>query len=168
MKRILCLAVVLCAVAGLSVSAASAKLSPVEQTWVSPVVTIYNLESDALGSVRAYEDVVVKDDGAGKYFDTLKRILGIFAVCPEEMTYVGAAPSTRLVPVDDDMVSACQHLSSGGDDLAHVIVDVRAGDGKAAAAAVKASEPQLVAGAGALAAADHLLLSIGGKSAFKA
>jgi hypothetical protein len=160
--------VVVSAVAGFATGIASAKLSAPEQTWVDPVIKVYDLEAKALSVVQAQELVVIEDSGAGKYVQKLEGTLAVFASCPVAMNDAGAPPSVRLQSFDHDMVVSCQHLYSGGEDVAHAIADVRVGQGKPAATALGASTPQLVAGAQELTAAEHLLASIGGKSAFEA
>lgn len=167
-KRVVLIVGVVCVVAGVATGAAAAKLSPAEQTWVTPVIQVYNLEAKALSVVQAEELVVIKANGAGKYFNTLKLTLSVFAACPTAIKDAGAPPSVRLKAFDQDMVVSCRDLYAGGEDAAHAIADVRVGQGKPATAALKASDPKLEAGAKELAVAEGQLASIGGKSAFEA
>ena len=132
------------------------------------MLKMYNLDAKALSVVQAEELVVIKADGGGKYFNTLKLTLAVFASCPVVIKDVGAPPSVRLKTFDHDMVVACGDLYAGGEDVAHAIVDVRVGQGKPATAALEASNPRLEAGAQELAVAERLLASIGGKNSFEA
>lgn len=168
MKRLAVIVGVVCVIAGLAAGAASAKLSAPEQSWVKPVIAVYNLEAKALGVVQAEELAVIEADGAGKYFTTLKDTLAVFAACPVAIKDAGAPPSVRLQTFDHDMVVSCAHLYSGGEDYAHAVGDVSVGQGKPAASALEAAKPQFIAGAKELSVAAHLLDSIGGKSAFEA
>jgi hypothetical protein len=167
-KRGALVACLLAVVAGVATGPASAKLSPVEQRWVTPVIELYNLEVTALGHVQAYEHIVIKDDGAGSALNALKTTLAVFATCPVAMKDVGAPPSVRLELFDHDMVVSCQHLNSGAEDIAHAVGEVRVGQGTPAATALEAATPQLEAGAKELGVAARLLESIGGKSTFEA
>lgn len=145
---------------------ASAKLSPAEQKWIHPLLTLFN-------AVDANLRVVIKEELApdalvgqsGKNFATLNATLVVFANCPSAVSAAGSPPTTRLEPFDADMKSACAHIQAGALDVGHAIGEVDEGNGAPARAALEAATAEFSDGSDLLAAALHRLTVVSGGSA---
>jgi hypothetical protein len=147
-------------------ASASAKLAPVEQAWLKPVLAIYNTMSRNLGVVvdeeRATNALVA---ASGKNNTLLSETLALFVSCPSELKAAGPAPTTRLERLRAEMVDACAHLAAGGNDVALAIGSIARGDGSLARADLSRSTAALRAGASALAAAAKQAESVGSAAA---
>jgi hypothetical protein len=154
---------------GLVAGSAAAKLSPVEQTWVKPMITIYNAMAANLGVVVDEEkasDALIA--GSGKNNDLLTYTLSVFVSCPSEVKTVGEPPSVRLQAFYTDMVAACAALAGGGTDAGHAIGAIGKGKGALARSDLVASTSELSKGSKLLAAAEKQLAIVGGKNIFEA
>ena len=157
------------ALGALGAAPASARLSPVEQQWVKPLLTVYNDENEALTLVQPEERATgALVYGSGKNNKLLTATLIEFIACPQSVKAAGKPPSVRLETFYTDMVDSCSHLSAGGNDVGKAIGQIRVGNGKGARADLVASLSELVKGSKLLAAAEKQLMAIGGKSVFEA
>lgn len=167
-RRLLVLATV-AVLAAAGAAGASARLSPVEQHWVTPLLKVYNVESASLSVVQQEEratDALVA--GSGKNNTLLTETLLEFVECPSAVKAAGKPPSVRLETFDSDMVASCAHLAAGGNDVGKAIGQIRSGDVARARSDLEASLTEFVAGSKLLAAAERQLMVIGGKSVFAA
>jgi hypothetical protein len=157
------------ALGGLGAAPAGARLSPVEQRWVKPLLTLYNDENAALTLVQSEERATgALVYGSGKNNKLLTATLIVFIACPQSVKAAGKPPSVRLVTFYSDLVDSCSHLSAGGNDVGKAIGEIRAGNGKGARAELVASLAELVQGSKLLAEAEKQLMVFGGKSVFAA
>jgi hypothetical protein len=157
------------ALGGLGAASASAKLSPVEQQWVKPLLTVYNDENEALTLVQPEERATgALVYGSGKNNTLLTATLIEFVACPRSVRAAGKPPSVMLARFYTDLVDSCARLSAGGNDVGKAIGQIRVGNATGARADLVASLSELVKGSKLLAAAEKQLIALGGKSVFEA
>jgi hypothetical protein len=158
-----------CALLALAAGSAAAKLSPVEQKWVEPLLKVYNVEAGNLGVVEAElgaKNALIAQ--SGKSNTLLTDTLAGFVECTSVVKQAGVAPSLRLDAFRTDMLDSCSHLSTGAQDIARAIGEISQGNGVRASTYLKASTPALEAGSKLLEAAQKQLTLIGGKNIFEA
>src|SRR5437868_6431726 len=91
------LAVLVIALSGLAwVATAEAKLTPVEQTWAKPMISVWNEQNLALHVIiqaASAKDALVAGTANNK---KLTVILNTFVVCKSLIKKAGSPPSPRL------------------------------------------------------------------------
>lgn len=157
------------ALAAFAAAGAQARLSPVEQRWVTPLLKVYNVEAAGLSVVQDEErasDALVA--GSGRNNTLLTETLAAFVGCSAAVKAAGAPPSLRLQPFASDLAQSCAHLGAGGNDVGKAIGQIRSGDVTRARSDLEASLSQFVSGSTLLAAAERQLMAVGGRSVFEA
>jgi hypothetical protein len=157
------------ALVALGAGSAAAKLSPVEQTWVKPLLKVYDVEAANLSVVEPElraSDALIAASGTNN--TRLTDTLAGFVECASVVKKAGPVPSLRLQGFLTDLLDSCSHLSTGAQDIAHAIGQISQGNGVKASTYLKASTPALLAGSKLLAAAQKQLTIIGGKNIFEA
>ena len=155
-------------VAGLGAGAASAKLSPAENTWAKSMITTYNVMSKELTIVVSEEEAENALIARTAANATLTKTLEAFELCGTAVKKAGPAPSTRLTPFLTSMNAACLHLGLGSNWVAKAIGAIGKGNGTLAKTDLGKSVTELKACSDHLATAAKLLLAIGGKAIFTA
>jgi hypothetical protein len=113
------------------VPAASARLSPAEQAWITPLVEVWNVQNSSLKVVLTQ---ALKTNAlvAGNKPDNLRltSTLVALAACKQpkdRIKLAGAPPTTRLNAFRDALNSACIHDQNGANDFAKAIGAVTKG-----------------------------------------
>ena len=155
-------------VACLLAAGASAKLTPVEQTWAKPMIAVWNQQNVALQVVlqaASAKDALVYGSANNK---KLNVILNTFVVCGPAIKKAGTPPSPRLKAFADALGTACTHDTNGAHDIAKVVGAVRKGKTAQLQALLQGSAAEFKLGTAALTKAYKSLLAIGGANIFKA
>ncbi|HZO96094.1 MAG TPA: hypothetical protein VFB42_01860 [Gaiellaceae bacterium] len=167
MRRLLAVAAV-AAVAGLAAGSARASLTPVEERWAKPLVTVWNQQNAALQLVikaaLAQDALIAGTKANGR----LTTILAVFVSCGPAIEKAGQPPSPRLKRFHAALSSACTHDTAGAHDFAQAVGAVRKNKAKLAQSLVTKGAGEFKLGSAAVAKAYHSLIAIGGKSVFKA
>ena len=111
---------------------AGATLSPAEQSWIAPLIKIWNVQNSSLKVVISQ---ALKPNAlvAGSKPDNLNltNTLAALADCKQpkdRITSAGAPPTQRLNPFRDALNSACIHDQNGANDFAKAIGAVTKGN----------------------------------------
>jgi len=163
------LALVLTAVAALGWAAtAEAKLTPVEQTWAKPMISVWNEQNLALHVVvqaASAKNALLAGTTNNK---RLTVILNTFVVCNSLIKKAGNPPAPRLQPFATALGTACTHNTTGATDFAKAVGAVGKGNAAQAQTLLKAGVAQFRLGTTALAQAKARLVAVGGTNIFKA
>jgi hypothetical protein len=113
------------AAAALLAPGAGATLTPAEQAWVKPLITIWNVQNKSL-KVVIPQALKPKALIAGSKPDNLNltNTLVALANCKQPRDLIrkaGAPPTKRLVTFRDALNSACIHDQNGANDFAKAI-----------------------------------------------
>jgi hypothetical protein len=162
------LAVLLITLGALGLTAAAdAKLTPVEQTWTKPMVSVWNQQNLALSVVlqaASAKGALIVGTANNK---RLTVILNTFVVCGAEIKKAGAPPP-RLTAFADSLKSACTHNTAGAHDFAKTVGAIHAGKAAQSQTLLKQGVAEFKLGTAALSKAYKALVAIGGQNAFKA
>jgi hypothetical protein len=163
------LAVLLAAVAALSyVDAAGAKLTPVEQKWAKPLITVWNQQNAALKLVlplaAAKNALVVGTRNNLK----LTNVLVVIVNCSPVIKKAGGAPSPRLSRFLGALTSACAQNTNGANAFAKAVGAVRKNKAAEARTDLTRGVAQFKLGTTSLKKAYRALISLGGANIFKA
>src|SRR4051794_12664425 len=124
MRRIGLLAATL-ALAGLAASGASAKLTPAEQKWAQPLVTIWNAQNSALKKVIPQASQAgALTAGERPHNLALTKTLATLIDCKtpkDKIARAGAPPTARLAAFRTQLDSACGHNYKGAVDFAKAV-----------------------------------------------
>jgi hypothetical protein len=163
------LAVLLTTLAALGwTAAAAAKLTPVEEKWAKPMVSVWNQQNLALNVVlqaASAKNALIAGTANNK---RLTIILNTFVVCSAEIKKAGAAPSPRLTGFADSLKTACTHNTAGAHDFAKTVGAIHAGKAAQSQALLKQGVAEFKLGTAALSKAYKSLVAIGGKKIFTA
>jgi hypothetical protein len=169
--RLVTLAAGIAAAAALA-PAGGAALSPAEQTWVTPLVKIWNIQNSSLKVVIA-QALKPKALVAGSKPDNLNltNTLAALINCkvPKDLIHsAGAPPTTRLKTFRNALNSACIHDQNGANDFARAIGAVTKGQSGKVTNFLKQGVAEFKKATGQLAKARSSLVSIGGQPLFQA
>jgi len=163
------LAVLVTALAALGwTAAAEAKLTPIEEKWAKPMVSVWNQQNLALHVVlqaASAKNAFVVGTANNKRFTV---ILNTFVVCGAEIKKAGAPPSPRLTTFAGSLTTACTHNTAGAHAFAKSIGAVRAGKTTQSETLLKQGVAEFKLGTAALGKAYKSLVAIGGQNIFKA
>ncbi len=163
------LAVHVAALAALAFAAAAeAKLTPVEEKWAKPMISVWNQQNLALHVVlqaASAKDALIAGTVNNK---RLTVILNTFVVCGAEIKKAGAPPSPRLTSFTTSLKSACTHNTAGAHDFAKSIGAIRSGKSTQSATLLKQGVAEFKLGTTALNKAYKAMTAVGGQNIFKA
>jgi hypothetical protein len=163
------LAVLVTTLAALGWTAASeAKLTPVEQKWTKPMVSVWNQQNLALNVVLQAASAKNALIAGTTNNHRLTIILNTFVVCGAEIKKAGAPPSPRLTTFADSLKSACTHNTAGAHDFAKTVGAIHAGKAAQSQTLLKQGVAEFKLGTAALSKAYKSLVAIGGKKIFTA
>ena len=163
------LGAVLC---GLSAGSAQAKLTPTEEKWAKPLITIWNLQNAGLhlvGAQAAAKNALV----AGEKPQNLALTKTLFALisCKQPTDLIkkaGTPPSQRMVAFRDALNNACIHNGTGANDVAKAVGAVTKGNLKLEGSYLAQASSEFKLGSAAIVKAYNALIAVGGKSIFTA
>jgi hypothetical protein len=164
----LVLAVVL---AGLAAGTASAKLTPAEQKWVTPLLRVWEKQNAGLNLVLKAATV---NNSAGMVPGTtenrnLVTILAALIDCKEPTDRIkkaGTPASPRLTPFRDALNSACIHDANGAHDFAKAIAAFGKKQNKLGGTLLVTGVAEFKKGTAQISKAYKALTAIGGKNLF--
>jgi len=163
------LAVLLTAVAALGWAAsAEARLTPVEQTWAKPMISVWNEQNLALHVIiqaASAKNALIAGSANNK---RLTVILNTFVVCGSLIKKAGNPPAPRLQPFATALGTACTHDSAGATDFAKAVGAVGKGKAAQSQTLLKAGIAEFKLGTASLSKAYKSLVAIGGANIFKA
>jgi len=154
--------------AGLAASAASARLTPLEQRWVKPLLAVWTQQNAALHLVlpaASAKDALLVGTAANAKLTT---VLNTFVVCSPELRKAGDPPSPRLRPYLAALTTACTHATSGAHDFAKAVGAVGKGKGALAQSYLARGVAEFKRATSALTTAYRAIIAIGGKNIFTA
>lgn len=166
MRRAVLVVGLTAALAGLGAGAAQAKLSPTEEKWAKPAISVWNDQNAALNvviRVAAAKDALVPGTANG---NKLRLVLNTFVVCGPLLKKAGAPPTLRLKAFSTALGTACTHDSAGAHDFAKAVGAFTQGKGKLGTSYINQGIAAFKLGGMALASARKSLIAIGGKSIF--
>ncbi|MEI8104307.1 MAG: hypothetical protein WCH31_00515 [Actinomycetes bacterium] len=143
-------------------TARSDKLSPSEETWVKPLLTLWNTmngDLKVIGAQAAAKNALVpgtKDNLA------LIKTLAAMATCSKTVAKAGPPPSQRLNEFENSLSTACVVLGKGAHEIAQGIGAIQKNQGATASNLFKDATTQLQRGTAQLAAAQKQLVGLGG------
>lgn len=163
------LALLLAAVAALGFAvAAEAKLTPVEQKWAKPMISVWNEQNLALHVIiqaASAKNALIAGTTNNK---RLTVILNTFVVCNSLIKKAGSPPSPRLQSFATALGTACTHDTTGATDFAKAVGAIGKGKAAQSQSLLKAGVAQFKLGTAALAKARSALVALGGQNIFKA
>ena len=156
MARALSTLLIVAALAAAAAAAAEAravKLTPSENRWAVPEVSLMKSLSGRVGAVRfIVDDPTVLDEGSAAR-KKLRATLREVALCGERLKRNGQPPTARLRPFYVALRSACSYYATGA-------VELIAGVAKPDAALIRSSKVRLQNGSKLLALAQSRLLQL--------
>jgi hypothetical protein len=157
------------AAAVLLVPTAGASLTPAEQSWISPLIKVWNVQNSSL---KVVIQQAVKPNAliAGNKPDNLNltNTLVALADCKQpkdRIKLAGAPPTTRLNPFRDALNAACIHDQNGANDFAKAIGAVTKGKSAQVTPFLKQGATEFKKGTLQLAKAYNALQTLGGAAA---
>ena len=157
---------------GLFARSAQAKLTPIEQKWAKPLITIWNVQNAGLhlviGQASAKNALV-----AGERPENLALSKTLYALisCRQPADLIkkaGTAPSPRLVAFRNALSAACVHDGNGAHDFAKAVGAVTKGNSKLSGTLLTQGVAEFKLGSAQLSKAYKALIAVGGKSIFAA
>ncbi len=143
----------------------TAKLSPAEAKWATPVVKLWNTLNAGLvvvvSQALAKEALLIGTKNNGK----LNTTLATFVTCNKTLKKPGAAPA-RLAKFGSSMKKACTDLEAGAHDFANAIGAIHKGNGTLGQKLVIQGIGEFKQSSTKLATARKQLLAVGGKNVF--
>jgi hypothetical protein len=155
---------------GLFAGSAQAKLTPAEQKWANPLISIWNVQNAGLHLVlsqAAAKNALV----AGEKPQNLKLTETLYALitCKQPTDLIkkaGPPPSPRLTAFRDALNAACIHDGNGANDFAKAVGAYTKGNAKLVQTYLSAGVAELKLGTAQLSKAYKVLIAVGGKSIF--
>ena len=172
MRKLAFLLLAASAVSALGAGSANAKLTPIEQKWVDPLIQAWNVQNAGLRVViaqAAAKNALIAGEKPENL--ALSRTLVALVSCETPKNAVkaaGAVPSPRLEPFAKALAAGCADDFYGSNYFAKAIGAVKVGNETLAAADLKKGVAEFTAGSTQIKKAYHVLLSVGGKSIFVA
>jgi hypothetical protein len=152
--------------------ASGATLTPAEQKWVAPLVTVWNNQNQALTAVVAKataKNALIAGEYPQNY--QLTKTLSALIDCKEPADRIkraGKPVSVRLTGFRDALNSACIHNLNGANDFAKAISQVGKSNYDGANKLIKSGYAEFKRGSAQLAKAYNSLVALGGPKTFKA
>jgi hypothetical protein len=166
------LLLIVAAVSGLFAGAASAKLTPTEEKWAKPLITIWNVQNAGLHLVlgqAAAKNALVAGEKPENL--ALTKTLLALITCKQPTDLIakaGTPPSPRLVAFRNALSAACSHDANGANDFAKAIGAVTAQKIAKVKTYLNAGVAEFKLGTAQLSKAYKALIAVGGKSIFVA
>jgi hypothetical protein len=160
------------ALAGTFTGAAGAKLTPVEQKWVTPLVSVWNVQNAGLHLVvqqASAKNALIAGSKPNNL--ALTKTLAALIACKSPADLIkkaGAPPSPRLVPFRDALNATCIHNANGAQDFAKAIGAITKGNATRAKAFLTQGVAEFKKANAQLSKAYKSLISLSGKSIFTA
>jgi hypothetical protein len=171
-KALALAALVAVAAASAFAAPASAKLTPAEQQWVTPLIKVWNLQNAGLHLVlqqAAAKNALVAGEKPQNL--ALTETLGALVLCKTPTDLIakaGAPPTRRLATFRSALNAACIHDHNGASDFAKAIGAVTKNDTARAKAFLTQGVVEFKKGSTQLAKAYKAIVALGGKAAFRA
>jgi hypothetical protein len=163
------LGAVLC---GLFAGAAQAKLTPAEEKWAKPLITIWNVQNARLrvviGQATANNALVAGEKPENL---ALSKTLLALITCKQPVDLIkkaGPPPSPRLTSFRDALNTACIHDANGAHDFAKAVGAITKNNSTLAGTLLKQGVAEFKLGSAQLSKAYKVLIAVGGKSIFAA
>jgi len=170
MRRLGCLLLAVAALSGLAASEASAKLTPVEQKWVKPLLKTWNVQNAALLNVIAQAsatNALVAGEKPQNQKLTLTLAALVSCVSPKNVVKAaGTPPSPRLKPFATALAAGCADDFYGANYFAKAIGAVAKGNETAVDTDLKNGVAKFKLGSAQITKAYKVLIAIGGKNIF--
>jgi hypothetical protein len=158
--------------AGLAAGAAQAKLTPVEQKWTTPLVSVWNVQNAGLHLVlhqATAKNALIAGSKPNNLALTKTLVALVSCKAPTDaIRKAGAPPSSRLTVFRDALNATCIHDANGAQDFARAIGAITNGKPKLAKAFLIQGVSEFKRGSAQLSKAYASLTAIGGRNAFKA
>jgi hypothetical protein len=160
------------ALAGLGAGAAQAKLTPVEQKWATPLISVWNVQNAGLHLVlqqAAAKNALIAGSKPNNL--ALTRTLAALIACKtpaDRIKKAGDPPSPRLAAFRDALNATCIHNANGATDFARAIGAITKGQGTKAKAYLQQGVNEFRKGSTELTKAYRALVAVGGKNVFTA
>ena len=170
--RRLVLAALVVALAAVLAGAADAKLTPVEQKWVTPLVSVWNVQNAGLHLVvqqASAKNALIAGSKPNNL--ALTKTLAALISCKtptDAIRKAGSPPSPRLVTFRDALNATCIHDANGAQDFAKAIGAITKGDAAKAKAFLTRGVAEFKRANAELTTAYKSLTSLGGKNIFTA
>jgi hypothetical protein len=157
-----------CAAAG----AAQAKLTPVEQRWAAPLISVWNVQNAGLHLVlpqAAAKNALVAGSKPNNL--TLTKTLAALIACKtptDAIKKAGAPPSARLLAFRAALDATCVHDANGANAFAKAIGAITKGNGARAKTYLAQGVSEFRQASAQLSKAYKALVAVGGKNIFTA
>jgi hypothetical protein len=156
------------ALACIAASSASAKLTPTEEKWAKPVISVWNEQNTALHLVIQAASATNALQAGSANNKKLTIVLNTFVVCTPLLKKAGAPPSPRLKAFLAALSTACSHDTTGANDFARAVGAYGKNNQTAVGADLKAGVAAFKVGTTYLNKAYKALTAVGGANIFKA
>ena len=161
------------ALAGLAAGTASAKLTPVEEKWVVPLIKIWEKQNAGLNLVIP---TATANNSAGMVPGTadnqkLVTVLAALLDCKvpaDRIKKAGTPPSPRLTSFRDALNSACIHDANGAHDFAKAIAAFAKAKNTLGRTLLTNGVGEFKKGTAQISKAYKAITAIGGKNIFTA
>jgi hypothetical protein len=157
---------------GLFAGSAQAKLTPTEEKWAKPLISIWNIQNAGLhlviGQAAAKNALVAGEQPENL---ALSKTLYALITCKQPADLIkkaGTPPSPRLTAFRNALNAACIHDANGANDFAKAIGAVTKGNTKLVQSFLGQGVAEFKVGTAQLSKAYKALLAVGGKSIFAA
>ena len=160
------------AACGLFAASAQAKLTPAEQAWAKPLITIWNVQNAGLHLVigqAAAKNALVAGERPQNL--ALTKTLLALVTCKQPTDLIkkaGTPPSPRLTAFRDALSAACVHDGTGANDFAKAIGALTKGNMTQVKSLLAQGVAEFKLGTAQLSKAYKALIAVGGKSIFVA
>ena len=172
MQRLLVLLGLMALAVSLAAGTAQAKLTPTEERWAKPLISIWNVQNAGLHLVlkqAAAKDALLAGQRPNNL--ALTKTLFAFVSCttPKDLVAAaGAPPSPRLATFRDALAQACTHDANGAHLFAKAVGAYGKGKGQLVQQYLASGVAEFKLGSAAVSRAYRALIAIGGKSIFTA
>jgi hypothetical protein len=170
--RKLALVLVAAVASGLFAGVANAKLTPAEDKWAKPLITIWNVQNAGLHLVlgqAAAKNALVAGERPQNL--ALTKTLLALITCKQPTDLIkkaGTPPTARMVAFRDALNAACVHDGNGANDFAKAIGAVTKQNTAQVKTYLAAGVAEFKLGTAQLSKAYKALIAVGGKSIFVA
>jgi hypothetical protein len=151
---------------------ADAKLTAAEQKWVTPLLSVWNIQNAGLHLVlqqASAKNALVAGSKPNNLALTKTLYALISCKTPTDLIKKAGTPiSPRLAPFRDALNRACIHDANGAHDFAKAVGAVTKGNGKLAQSLLIQGVAEFKQGSAQVAKAYKSLVAIGGKNIFSA
>jgi hypothetical protein len=158
--------------AALASGAAQAKLTPVEQKWATPLVSVWNVQNAGLHLVlqqATAKNALIAGSKPNNLALTKTLVALVSCKAPADaVKKAGAPPSPRLTAFRDALNATCIHDANGAQYFAKAIGAITKGEPKLAKSFLIQGVSEFKRGSAQLSKAYAALTAIGGRNAFEA